>query len=79
MPLLVNSRLATWLCALEEKFSRSLTHQAPDAPKPATVWAGAVTMAVVAALAGAAATEAVTAAAEAAIMTTAEAAGRKFR
>ncbi len=46
MPLLVNSRLATWLCTLAEKWVRSLTHQAPEAPKPAMVWAGAVTTAV---------------------------------
>lgn|SRR6185312_11092076 len=46
IPLLVNSRLAAWLCALELKFSRSLTHHAPDAAKPAMVWAGAVTTAV---------------------------------
>src|SRR5580692_9447205 len=42
MPLVVKSRLATCPCTLGEKFARSLTHQAPDAPNPAIVCAGAV-------------------------------------
>jgi hypothetical protein len=84
MPLLVNSRLATWLFALAEKFSRSLTHQAPDAPNPVMVWAGAVITAVVAALAGAAVTTVVAVAArdavtaDAATRTTAAAGGRNL-
>src|SRR5579859_3899415 len=76
MPLVVKSRLATSLFALAEKFSRSLTHQAPDAPKPAMVWAGAVTMALVAAPAGVA-TKAVMAADAA--RRRAEATGRRVR
>ncbi len=47
MPLVVNRSAATCACTEEEKLVRSLTHQAPEAPKPATVCAGAVMTAAV--------------------------------
>ena len=43
---MVNSSEATLAWFAAEKLARSFTHQAPDAPKPATVCAGAVIRAV---------------------------------